>query len=630
VTGSTRAFGEWNPRNGVHLEWKGGSWTTRFPVSLMPRDRVEFKFVRMKPQGMDWEDGPNRVLEVPPGDVDLKLQGRFNADTVLSMASVADIAEGDRAAEAQAMAIAAHKRHIEETERQIAGLEREMYRKREQHAAEHDARLLCAEKLRAELAEVHRQIAGRRAVARAKEQEKAAAEAAAARVAREQEMARAAAARAAAEKRAMEERRIAEERRVAEQRALEEQRAAEEEQRAAERRAAEEQRAAEERREAQQRDVEARRDAEQRAVEEQRIAERRALQQRAAEARAREGQSAACEGGAVPPSAPALAQTSDVAPASDAAEQPRASPRQPGTHPAPRSPRGGPRSPTADRPESTRQPPVSHQERPDADSGAACRRPSAAIGALHVGRKSSAGIAAGLNALEVRHAAANLRSSAPASSRGAGSTAPSCPGTCPSTPGCSSGGTEDAFLAAFSALAAASHGGGGQRLGEGRRAPGRGRGPAVLQRRPQYQRSPRVPGFGVSPRAPLPEVPEAAPASQQPEAIADGAATAQAPAAWRPATAGVGSSGAALTGGAADEGQVGSGAPPAVSELSGGGTFGSGILASSPEVRAAFEVAKARFAERRAAAASGAALACTTADAAAPSPEADRPDDGLS
>lgn len=47
LTGSNEALGDWSPPEGVHLEWRGGAWVTRHPVALRPRERVEFKFVRL-------------------------------------------------------------------------------------------------------------------------------------------------------------------------------------------------------------------------------------------------------------------------------------------------------------------------------------------------------------------------------------------------------------------------------------------------------------------------------------------------------------------------------------------------------------------------------------------------------
>ncbi|CAE8703201.1 unnamed protein product, partial [Polarella glacialis] len=76
VTGSHEALGCWNPASGVPLEWRAGSWVTEKPVAIAPQHRVEFKFVRVggAPGSVEWEDGPNRVLEVPVGKAGIHIQ----------------------------------------------------------------------------------------------------------------------------------------------------------------------------------------------------------------------------------------------------------------------------------------------------------------------------------------------------------------------------------------------------------------------------------------------------------------------------------------------------------------------------------------------------------------------------
>mmetsp|Transcript_64740 Transcript_64740/g.162911 ORF Transcript_64740/g.162911 Transcript_64740/m.162911 type:complete len:1234 (+) Transcript_64740:132-3833(+) len=182
LTGSNVALGEWSPAAGVALEWRGNSWVTRQPVTVNPRERIEFKFVKLKSTGVDWEDGPNRVLDVPAGDVDLKLKGRFNADTRLSLATAADLhVEQNQAGHLQSTAdlavLAAWRRRLDETEQQIIAQEEELKAKRKRHALALERRAACVERLRRELADVKREAAERRA---AKAEEEMAATAAAA------------------------------------------------------------------------------------------------------------------------------------------------------------------------------------------------------------------------------------------------------------------------------------------------------------------------------------------------------------------------------------------------------------------------------------------------------------------
>ncbi|CAE7705263.1 hypothetical protein AK812_SmicGene22309 [Symbiodinium microadriaticum] len=93
VLGSHEAFGYWNLSSGVQLEWRGSAWETPAPIPISPCERVEFKFVRVRPGGLDWESGPNRVTEFPNYKGDLCLQGIFNGESILQPSDVDD-AEG--------------------------------------------------------------------------------------------------------------------------------------------------------------------------------------------------------------------------------------------------------------------------------------------------------------------------------------------------------------------------------------------------------------------------------------------------------------------------------------------------------------------------------------------------------
>lgn len=168
LTGSNEALGDWSPPEGVHLEWRGGAWVTRHPVALRPRERVEFKFVRLQGSRVEWEEGPNRVLDVPPGDVDLRLKGRFNAaavvSTVPSVNREAEQREQDQQREVEAAAVEVWRRRLQEVEGELAAEDNEMRARCEQHFLTQEKRLACAERLRMELAEVRREAAERRAV----------------------------------------------------------------------------------------------------------------------------------------------------------------------------------------------------------------------------------------------------------------------------------------------------------------------------------------------------------------------------------------------------------------------------------------------------------------------------------
>mmetsp|Transcript_136783 Transcript_136783/g.354769 ORF Transcript_136783/g.354769 Transcript_136783/m.354769 type:complete len:428 (-) Transcript_136783:660-1943(-) len=173
MTGSTSALGMWKPEAGLALEWNGDAWVARHPLVVAPEESLEFKFVQATSEGMVWEDGPNRALDIPNVDRDFKLSGKFNADMRLSIVSASDRqveqskADQDRAAAEQAAA-AAWKRRIEDLGGQIAAFEEDLRAKRERHALALERREACAERLRRELAEVKREAAERRA-ARAEE-----------------------------------------------------------------------------------------------------------------------------------------------------------------------------------------------------------------------------------------------------------------------------------------------------------------------------------------------------------------------------------------------------------------------------------------------------------------------------
>jgi len=149
VTGSHAALGSWNPRGGSPLECRGGHWATKRPVSLAPGDCVEFKFVRLRPDGVEWEQGPNRVLEVPLSDADLELKGRFDGDIVVSLV------EPDEASPMRA-ACAWQLRHAEAV-RVLAAQRRSLEASRGERRLAQERRSALAAQLRAELQQARRE-----------------------------------------------------------------------------------------------------------------------------------------------------------------------------------------------------------------------------------------------------------------------------------------------------------------------------------------------------------------------------------------------------------------------------------------------------------------------------------------
>lgn len=83
LTGSHPALGKWTPFAGVRLQWQNGEWVTEHPVNIAPCGRVEFKFACIKSGVVQWESGPNRVMEVPETDLEMHLDGTFNGNTTL-------------------------------------------------------------------------------------------------------------------------------------------------------------------------------------------------------------------------------------------------------------------------------------------------------------------------------------------------------------------------------------------------------------------------------------------------------------------------------------------------------------------------------------------------------------------
>lgn len=66
MVGSHPALGWWDPGKGATLEWTGKAWETTEPVALSALSgHLDYKFVRVGEGSPQWEEGRNRVLEVP-------------------------------------------------------------------------------------------------------------------------------------------------------------------------------------------------------------------------------------------------------------------------------------------------------------------------------------------------------------------------------------------------------------------------------------------------------------------------------------------------------------------------------------------------------------------------------------
>jgi len=67
------------------------------PIDLAPDERVQFKFLHFTPGNVEWEDGPNRLLDIPSGSTDVYLQGRFNGDCVMCLSKPGGLVATDDA-----------------------------------------------------------------------------------------------------------------------------------------------------------------------------------------------------------------------------------------------------------------------------------------------------------------------------------------------------------------------------------------------------------------------------------------------------------------------------------------------------------------------------------------------------
>lgn len=150
VTGSQEALGCWRAEDGVQLEWRGSRWETKRPVKLDPSDRLEFKFVRVQSGEMIWEDGPNRVIQVPEEESDLFLKGKFNADSFLRLT--------EPETDTQAGCAEVWRKRYEEAFGVLQAQERAREERRQEHRLAQEKRAQVADELRAELAQVREQV----------------------------------------------------------------------------------------------------------------------------------------------------------------------------------------------------------------------------------------------------------------------------------------------------------------------------------------------------------------------------------------------------------------------------------------------------------------------------------------
>mmetsp|Transcript_98785 Transcript_98785/g.175913 ORF Transcript_98785/g.175913 Transcript_98785/m.175913 type:complete len:438 (+) Transcript_98785:123-1436(+) len=141
VVGSHEALGCWNPADGLRLEWKGSSWMTQQPVSLEPCETVEFKFIKWRPGNVEWEEGHNRVMEVPRAD--LQLQGIFNGESMLHVIEYDELQAAD-------LENVWHQR-CEELSSKLKAQEEKMEKQKEEHSRLIAQRTKVAAMLRQEI-----------------------------------------------------------------------------------------------------------------------------------------------------------------------------------------------------------------------------------------------------------------------------------------------------------------------------------------------------------------------------------------------------------------------------------------------------------------------------------------------
>lgn len=78
VVGNHPALGSWDPTHGIDTYTSDlyPSWSGR--ASLSPGDRIEYKFVTIKPWGeVQWEPGDNRSLQLPASGRSVVIEGRY-------------------------------------------------------------------------------------------------------------------------------------------------------------------------------------------------------------------------------------------------------------------------------------------------------------------------------------------------------------------------------------------------------------------------------------------------------------------------------------------------------------------------------------------------------------------------
>ena len=68
VTGSHKIFGDWDPLQGLGLEWTTGNlWKNSVCISEGVLENFEYKYVCLSPNYTRWEGGNNRVFDLSSG-----------------------------------------------------------------------------------------------------------------------------------------------------------------------------------------------------------------------------------------------------------------------------------------------------------------------------------------------------------------------------------------------------------------------------------------------------------------------------------------------------------------------------------------------------------------------------------
>ena len=68
ITGKPEFLGNWDPLKGLMLEWNlDNIWRANIIIGEGMLLDFEYKYICIKPNGLDWESGPNRILSISHG-----------------------------------------------------------------------------------------------------------------------------------------------------------------------------------------------------------------------------------------------------------------------------------------------------------------------------------------------------------------------------------------------------------------------------------------------------------------------------------------------------------------------------------------------------------------------------------